>query len=252
MAKADFKAVVLDLFDTLVKWEPDRLPLMEVDGRQVRTTMPWIFPKLTELFGQDFERAHFIRVYSTVTEEIMVERERDGTEITCHERFYRTLIRLDLAQDGHATVLAEELTRVHMSAVRNVTWAPEARVAAVRRIAPHYRLGLLSNFDDAQCGREVLADTGLAGLFEAVVISAEVGLRKPDRRIFEHLRAMIGVAPDEILFVGDTPRDDILGASAAGMRTTWISKGVASIPQGYPAPDFIIHDLADLPGILNV
>ncbi|MGH7878763.1 MAG: HAD family hydrolase, partial [Candidatus Binataceae bacterium] len=119
-------------------------------------------------------------------------------------------------------------------------------------IASHYRLGLLSNFDDAQCGREVLADTGVADLFEAVVISAEVGLRKPDPRIFEHLRAMLGVAPGDILFVGDTPRDDVLGASAAGMRTAWISKGAASVPEGIPAPDFIIHDLAELPRVLNL
>ena len=41
MAKHRFKAVVLDLFDTLVKWEPNRLPLMELRGQQVRTTMPW-------------------------------------------------------------------------------------------------------------------------------------------------------------------------------------------------------------------
>jgi len=269
VAKAAFSAVVLDLFDTLVKWEPARLPLMELDGRQIRTTMPWIFPKMIELFGAAFERDRFIRVYSTVTEEIMFERERDGIEITCHERFRRTLTRLELVHSDGAAVhaapvergaaldwrvrdLAEELTRVHMAAVRNVTWAPEGRVAAVRRIAPHYRLGLLSNFDDAQCGREVLADTGVAKLFEAVVISAEVGLRKPGRRIFEHLRAMIGVASEEILFVGDTPRDDVLGASAAGMRTAWISKGASSIPEGIPAPDFIIDDLADLPRILDI
>jgi FMN phosphatase YigB (HAD superfamily) len=252
VAKAAFSAVVLDLFDTLVKWEPERLPLMEVGGRQIRTTMPWIFPKLIELFGAAFERDRFIEVYSAVTEEIMFERERDGIEITCHERFLRTLARLGSALPGRAAELAEALTRVHMAAVRSVTWAPAARIAAVRQIAPYYRLGLLSNFDDTQCGREVLADTGVADLFEAVVISAEVGLRKPDGRIFQHLRALIGVPPEEILFVGDTPRDDILGASAAGMRTAWISKGAASIPEGTPAPDFIIHDLADLPRLLNI
>jgi HAD superfamily hydrolase (TIGR01549 family) len=252
MADLAFKAVVLDLFDTLVKWEPERLPSMELQGRQVRTTMPWVFPKMIELFGAAFTQDRFIEIYSAVTDEIMFERERDGIEITCHERFLRTLQRLELAAIGDAPRLAEELTRVHMTAVRSVTWAPAIRVAAVRRLAPHYRLGLLSNFDDGQCGREVLADTGVADHFEAIVISAEVGLRKPDRRIFEHVCAMMRLAPTEILFVGDTPRDDVLGATEAGMRTVWISKGAASIPDGIPAPDFIIHDLSDLPNILKV
>jgi HAD superfamily hydrolase (TIGR01509 family) len=252
VAKPACKAVVLDLFDTLVKWEPDRLPLMELRGKQVRTTMPWVFPKMTELFGTAFDRERFIEVYAAVIDEILEEREREGIEITCHERFHRTLRRLALAPSEQTSDLAEELTRVHMGAVRGVTWAPAARVAAVRRIAPHYRLGLLSNFDDTQCGREVLADTGVADLFEAVVISAEVRLRKPDRRIFEHMRERLGVAPHEILFVGDTPRDDVLGASGAGMRTVWISKGQTALPEGIPTPDFIITDLADLPQVLEL
>jgi FMN phosphatase YigB (HAD superfamily) len=252
VAKPACKAVVLDLFDTLVKWEPDRLPLMEMRGKQVRTTMPWVFPKMAELFGAAFEREKFIEVYGAVIEEILEEREREKIEITCHERFHRTLRRLNLGPSHRAVELAEELTRVHMAAVRAVTSAPAARVAAVRRIAPHYRLGLLSNFDDTQCGREVLADTGLADLFEVVIISAEVRLRKPDRRIFEHMRERLGLAPHEILFVGDTPHDDVLGATGAGMRTVWINKGLPAIPEGIPAPDFIITDLADLPQVLEL
>jgi len=94
VAEPAFKAVVLDLFDTLVKWEPDRLPLMELNGRQMRSTMPWVFPKIIELFGQAFTPDRFIEVYSAVNEEIMFEREREGIEITCHERFLRTLQRL--------------------------------------------------------------------------------------------------------------------------------------------------------------
>ena len=225
---------------------------MDVHGRQMRTTMPWVFPRLIELFGPAFTQEHFVETYTTVNEEIMFERERDGIEITCHERFRRAIERMGLADDGNASRFAEELTRVHMSVVRSVTWAPEARIEAVRQIAPYYRLGLLSNFDDAQCGREVLGDTGVADRFEAIVISAEVGLRKPDIRIFEHMLAMLQVEPSAILFVGDTPRDDVLGASAAGMHTAWISKGAAAVPEGIPTPDFIIPDLSDLPKILKI
>ena len=252
MRKHRFKAVVLDLFDTLVRWEPNRLPLMELRGQQVRTTMPWVFPHMERLFGTAFNRDRFVEIYGAVIDEIMIERERDQIEITCHERFHRTLTRLELAPGTQAIEFAEQLVRIHMAAVRDVTSAPADRIAAVRLIAPSYRLGLLSNFDDAQCGREVLADTGVADLFEAVIISAEVRLRKPDRRIFDHIRAMLRLEPSEILFVGDTPRDDILGATEAGMRTAWISKGATAISEGIPDPDFIIPDLSELPRILEI
>lgn len=252
MPRHGFKAVVLDLFDTLVRWEPERLPLMEWRGQSHRSTMPWVFPKLRELFGTALELGTFIEAYTSAIEEIALERERDRIEITCHERFRRTLERLGWTPPSEVDAVAEALTRTHMAGVRRVTSAPPERATAVRTISPHFRLGLLSNFDDTQTGHEVLADTGVAALFETVVISAEVRLRKPDQRIFDHLRALMGLEPQEILFVGDNPVDDILGASRAGMHTAWISRGTLTVPEGIPRPDFIIEDLACLPTILSL
>ena len=251
MPRSEFKAVVLDLFDTLVKWEPERLPLMEFRGREVRTTMPWVFPKLAERLGGAFDQDGFVDVYGSVLDEINAEREHHGSEITCNERFERTLKRYFHGADHEVNAFAEELTRAHMAQVRAVTWAPQSRIDAVRRIAPHYRLALLSNFDDARCGREVLLDTGVAELFEAVIISAEVGLRKPNPQIFRRMLAMLDLAPHEVLFVGDTPRDDVLGASQVGIPTAWISRGRA-LPDDIPTPHFTISDLAELPALLEV
>lgn len=252
MPEVEFKAVVLDLFDTLVKWEPDRLPLLEWQGRSVHSTIPWVFPKLEERLGNAFDRDHFLTVYGDVIRQINEERERGWIEISCRERFVRTLASLMEEPDHAVEGFAEDLTRVHMSGVRAVTSAPAERVAAVRRIAPHFRLGLLSNFDDSQSGREVLADTGVADLFEAVIISAEVGIRKPNQLIYRRMLEMLGLEPHQVLFVGDTPREDVWGPREAGMRTAWVSKGAPSVPEGIPQPDFIIADLSELPAILGL
>jgi HAD superfamily hydrolase (TIGR01549 family) len=252
MINREFRAIVLDLFDTLVRWEPERLPLMEINGRAMRTTMPWVFPILQQHLGGDFDQHGFIDIYTGVMEEIALERQRDGIEITCWERFARTLTKISTVSADERDAFAEELTRLHMSHVRAVTVAPSQRVEAIRRLAPHYRLGLLSNFDDAQCGREVLADTGVAELFEAVIISAEVRLRKPDPRIFGRMLAMLNLMPHEVLYVGDTPVDDVWGAHQVGIPTVWISKGVAALPEGIPQPRFIINELSELPRLLGV
>jgi len=252
MAKADFKAIVFDLFDTIVKWEPERLPLMEVNGHQIHTTIPWVFPLLEQRLGAAFDRDRFVEVYHGVIDEIIAERELEGIEITCTERFVRTLERLAPALGGEIDVFAEQLTRVHMDGVRRVTWAPPERVRAVHNIAPYYRLGLLSNFDDAQCGREVFGDTGVAPLFEAVIISAEVRLRKPNPQIYRRMLEMLCLDAAEVLFVGDTPREDVAGPQFVGMRTAWISKGAAGVPEGIPQPHFTIRDLSELPGVLGI
>jgi len=63
---------------------------------------------------------------------------------------------------------------------------------------------------------------------------------------------MLGLDPSEVLFVGDTPREDVEGPHGVGMRTAWISKGAAAVPDGIPQPHYIIVDLADLPSVLGI
>lgn len=252
MADTQIKAVVLDLFDTLVRWEPERLPLLTWRERTYHSTIPLVFPALQELMGPRFEIEAFLNVYHAVVDEIGAEREREHIEITCHERFERTLERLGHPEPAARRALAGHLTRVHMGGVRKVTFAPPERAHAVRRLAPHFRLGLLSNFDDAQCGREVLDDTGVADLFEAVIISAEVGMRKPNPRIYGRMLELLRLEPREVLFVGDTPREDVLGPKRAAMRAAWINKRGEALPEGIPAPDLTVADLAELPALLGV
>lgn len=252
MAERRFKAVVLDLFDTLVRWEPERLPTLEWRGRSVRSTMPWLLPRIREALDGNFDLDAFLEAYYAVIEEINAQRERGLIEITCHERFVRTLGRLGLPEGEELDSAARDLRRIHMAGVRSVTSAPPEYVAAVRRVAQSHRLGLLSNFDDSQTGREILADTGVSHLFEAVIISADLAMRKPNPLIFQRMLEMLSLGPDEILFVGDTPREDVVGARNAGIPIAWLSRGKGLLPEGIPAPDFILDDLTGLPALLEL
>ena len=65
---------------------------------------------------------------------------------------------------------------------------------------------------------------GIAALFDAIIYSAEVGFHKPDRRIFDHAAALLGVPNEQCLFVGDDPKSDIAGALSAGMQALWIDR----------------------------
>jgi putative hydrolase of the HAD superfamily len=260
--KKKFKAVVLDLFDTLVTWNPGKLPVMQWKGREIHSTIPWILPLLETTLGAKYSLDAFVTSYSLVYEEINAERERDGIEITCHERFVRTLASLGVDAVVRGS-LAEDLTRIHMKGVRNVTSAPGARVAAVHRLAQRHRLGLLSNFDDSKTGWEIMADTGVQDRFEAIIISADLAIRKPNPKIFQRMLEMLNLPPDEVLFVGDAPHHDVVGAKSVGMSAAWIhgpttnakhgasAKADLSIFEGFAKPDYVIEDLAELPDILE-
>jgi putative hydrolase of the HAD superfamily len=251
VAERRFKAVVLDLFDTLVTWEPARLPTLEFRGRVIRSTMPSLYPRISEALETQIELDAVMEIYHGVIEEIIAEREHGLIEVTCHERFVRTLSRLGVAGDDNLVAIAHDLRRIHMQAVRAVTSAPPQFVEAVKRIAPSYRLGLLSNFDDAETGREILADTGISHLFEAIIISADLALRKPNPLIFRRMLEMLDLEAHEILFVGDTPREDVVGARNAGIAIAWLSRGKGPISESMPTPDFVLEDLTGLPALLE-
>lgn len=251
MDERRFRAVALDLFGTLVRWSPRELPEMEIGGRRIHTTIPWLVPALERGLGDAFRLDGFVAAYGDVIRAIEVERSAHGIEVTCHERFRRTLERLG-ARPQAIDDLAEELTRTHMAGVRSVTKAPAEYSAVVSRLARRFRMALLSNFDDARTGREIVADTGVAEHFEVMVISAEVEVRKPNPVIFSYLLERLRLSPGEVLFVGDTAHEDVAGARAAGVPVVWLSENKGEFPPDVAAPDFTIGNLTELPRLLGV
>jgi len=71
----------------------------------------------------------------------------------------------------------------------------------------------------------VLTQHGVYDLFDAFAISDEVGVEKPDRRMFEHALQAIGVAPQEygqVLMVGNHLERDVKGANRLGLVSVWL------------------------------
>ena len=89
-------------------------------------------------------------------------------------------------------------------------------------LAPRYRLAILSNFDGRL--RTVLDQLGVLPRFEQVILSSEAGADKPDPWIFAHALSRVGVAPSEVLLVGDDPQCDIAGARRADWHAFHIDR----------------------------
>lgn len=77
-----------------------------------------------------------------------------------------------------------------------------------------FRLAVLSNWDERL--HSVLAETGLRSLFDAVLISSEVGVEKPDAGIFRAAEHALECTPAACLHIGDSRHHDLAGARAAG------------------------------------
>jgi putative hydrolase of the HAD superfamily len=99
--------------------------------------------------------------------------------------------------------------------------------------------------EPARLVRRELEELGVAERVDRIVLSGEVGARKPDRAIFELALAALGIDPLEALFVGDRLRDDVAGAAAVGMTTAqalWFRADEG----GDVEPDFLAFTPADV------
>lgn len=93
---------------------------------------------------------------------------------------------------------------------------------------------------------------GLARRTDCLFVSDTFGGKKPDRPIFHAAAAHLGLPPAEILFVGDNPVVDVLGAQAAGMKAAWLHRGQPWPEELAGGPDFVIASLGELAGFLGL
>jgi putative hydrolase of the HAD superfamily len=154
-----------------------------------------------------------------------------------------------LASAGVADdALARDLVSTYVRARRSEWAIDPVAIPTLEALAPRYHLALVTNgAPDVQ--REKLAATGLGRYFAAVVISAELGIGKPDRRIFGAALDRIGASASDAVMVGDSLERDVAGARGAGLRTIWLERDDAA-PDRTPLPDARIDELGELPAAL--
>ncbi len=108
--------------------------------------------------------------------------------------------------------------------------------------------GIVTNGGPSQ--RAKIRAAGFDAITPFVVLSEELGHRKPDPRIYEEALGKLGGVPAaHTLFVGDKPEIDIVGAQRVGMQTAWVRRGKA-YPAGLPRPDYEIDHVDELRPVL--
>jgi putative hydrolase of the HAD superfamily len=129
----------------------------------------------------------------------------------------REMIRLGLKRSGEDQDLAGPAFGVFFAARQRVTLFDDAAPALVR-LSSRWPVLALSN------GNADVACIGIGAYFCGSLSAREVGMGKPDVRIFQAAAQALQVAPQQILHVGDDESLDVLGALAAGMQTAWVNR----------------------------
>jgi putative hydrolase of the HAD superfamily len=121
-----------------------------------------------------------------------------------------------------------DLTQILAETAKELRGAPLSDSEMQGVIEAHsrrYRLAVLSNYSMSECIRLSLRELGLDKHLERIIVSADLGVIKPSRRIFAELLDAMGLPPQNVLFVGDDWVADVVGACASGMACVQIANG---------------------------
>jgi HAD superfamily hydrolase (TIGR01509 family) len=249
--RMDVRAVFFDLFDTLVRFDRDRLPEVTIAGRIVRSTAGHLHPIL-RAWSPDLTLETFHKALQESWQEAERRRAIDHREVAAPERFAYLFRCLALDPDRCPPGLLQNLLDTHRRELSKAAEFPAHHGPLLTDLARRYRVALVSNFDYTPTALGILREAGVADLFDTIVVSDEIGWRKPAPAIFEEALRRVGVTADQTLFVGDRPDIDVLGAHQVGMRTAWINPDAAPLPPGIPKPDVELRDLGDLRPVLGI
>jgi putative hydrolase of the HAD superfamily len=245
-----YPAVFFDLFDTLVHFERDRLPVVEVNGKTVRSTAGHLHAVLAaHAPAVTLERCYAALLASWQEAERL--RAIDHREVSARARFADFFRRLALDPRQLPRGLDVALIDAHRRELAKAATFPAHHRSLLERLARRHRLAVVSNFDYTPTALSILEAAGVRDLFAAVVVSDEVGWRKPRIDIFEEALRRTGAEAGGTLFVGDRADIDVAGAHAVGMGAAWINPAGDPLPPGIPPPHYEIRDLAELEDIVD-
>ena len=223
------RAITLDLDDTI--W-----PIAPVIPRAEAALHAWLqehAPRTAGYWTVESSRA--------LRDAVAAEHPHLGHDFTRQRMI--TLERM-LEAAGDDVALAEPAFEAFFAARCEVTHYDDS-VAALERLAARVPLAALSN------GNACLTRIGLMPLFRFQLGAREHGAAKPAASIFHAACAQLGVAPAQVLHVGDDVEMDVVGAHRAGLRTCWINRPddagtVRAWPRADVRPDLEFTTLAAL------
>jgi len=159
--------------------------------------------------------------------------DRYGSQPGGEKQWWGAFLREVLARLDHDAEWEPLLEDLYAAFSRPEVWRvyPETRITLETARDRGLRLAVISNWDRRL--PEILDGLDLTGYFETVAVSSIEGVEKPAAEIFERIIERLGVRPEEVLHIGDSPLEDYEGAQAAGMIPVLIDRPGAFVGNGY-------------------
>lgn len=207
--------------------------------------------------GFDIRDDTFVEVYLETVRKFKDEARRDHKET--HNRYWicETLNHFGYEVAPGDPRIASAIQQYFAEFISSMALLP-GTMEMLEMLRSNYRLGLLSNFTHAPAVREALSRLKVDSYFEFILISGELGHRKPGAVVFSKMIEHFGMPKQQIAYVGDDPVADLQGALDAGIQPIWTryaaihtQRPLKELPEPLKPPVPIIENWNDLLALLN-
>jgi HAD superfamily hydrolase (TIGR01509 family) len=192
----------------------------------------------------------FSRLFFDVNQRMWLELATGEIDVTTlrARRFVELFALAGAPPPDDAAALGREYLDIYLTVSYPLPGAEET-LAALEPLLP---LGLLTNgFTDIQ--RAKVARLGWDKYFRWVAVAEEMGVYKPDVAIYEKMCATAVLAPAEVLYVGDSPVEDVIAARKAGLPTVWVRRDGPEVARwaAEAEADYEVADVRDVVPLLE-
>jgi putative hydrolase of the HAD superfamily len=236
------KAVIFDYIGTLVNC---RNYTMEASKQKLYNAL------VAE--GFFFSEENFLDAYNLSHEKYRKIRYEELREVTNAVWVADALCRLGFAVKADDVRVKAALNVFFQDFIDTLTLREGAR-ELVKQARELCKVALISNFTYAPVIYKSLRKVGLSEFFNVVVVSEEVGWRKPSSQIFEYALNKLQIQASGTVYIGDSPNEDIRGAKQVGLKTVFVSSQfntLKDLKESKQEPDHITEDLISLYQSLN-
>jgi len=203
--------------------------------------------------GLALDSEAFTATYARNVADFDAQRQTHFKEITTDYILRKTLD--DLAMPLNGLNASRAIAAYY--AYSETQWAamPHAHETLAELQQRGLPLAIISNAADEANVQRLIDNHRLRGYFDPIIVSAAVGIRKPNPKIFQPVIEAWRLPPQEIVMIGDTLGADVLGAKNAGLKSVWVTMQ-ADTPYNTAhrhtiLPDATATSLAELPAILE-
>ncbi len=231
------KAILLDYIGTLV--EPRNYSLQDSKTK--------LHEALCEA-GLVTNPEQFMEAYAKAHEKYRVIRYQQLREVTNAVWVSETLSAVGCKVTVDDARLKAGLNVFFQNFIDSLKLRPHAK-QLIKNMSERYKIGLVSNFTYAPAIYASLRKLSINNFFSAIVVSEAIGWRKPHKIIFNSALKMLHVNPEDAVFVGDSPLEDVDGAKAAGLRSVFVGSCFNSLREVEKCsfkPDLVCQELREV------